>query len=629
MRKITKIAKIVVVALLMGLSTAGQTNASVQDFYFKDFTADYYLTKAEDGTSRLHVKEVLTADFPKTNQNHGITRYIPFTNQGGANRTVQDTRALNLSVTRNGKPEQISKIDTTNDAYVAYIGNASEYVHGEQIYTLEYDFANVITEFDQAGKNISGEKGAVAYQELYWDTNGTGWLQRFDRVTARLHLPSDILANMHEQAWCYVGKYGSKGDGRCEMKRTEDGYSFTAEDLGVGENLTYDVEFNPGTFVVMINKNYTLVIFLAVEVLLLGGLVALAVRRWCKEARPQYKLYKSTFVKPEYQAPRGINVAEGGIISIARTGKTYVATLLELAVNKQVKIKKAPDEAKHEWSIILDTDPNNLTVPQQEMLNILSGDGKFIEGEEIPIIKHRATHYLAGRPKAYQDGARKTLIDDGYLVNKLNTGRMASGFMTVALITILIMMIVTRLDQMSFLQLGSSGAVVGQKILPSIMAVVVFGGMLVLGAISYTAKFAERTKKGIQLARYLDGLKLYINMAEEERLKFLQSVKGADTSTAGIVKLYEKLLPWASLFGLEQSWAKELAKYYEVAGLTDEYEVSMLDAVIAGSIVHDVNHIVTTSTTYSSGSGSSSFSSGGGGGGFSGGGGGGGGGGGW
>ena len=61
---------------------------STQDFYFEDFTADYYLTKAEDGTSKLHVKEVLTAVFPETNQNHGITRTIPFTNQNGKNTVV-------------------------------------------------------------------------------------------------------------------------------------------------------------------------------------------------------------------------------------------------------------------------------------------------------------------------------------------------------------------------------------------------------------------------------------------------------------------------------------------------------------------------------------------------------------
>ena len=56
-------------------------DASVQDFYFEDFTADYYLTKDADGVSNLHVKEALTAVFPDTDQNHGITREVPFLNQ--------------------------------------------------------------------------------------------------------------------------------------------------------------------------------------------------------------------------------------------------------------------------------------------------------------------------------------------------------------------------------------------------------------------------------------------------------------------------------------------------------------------------------------------------------------------
>ena len=55
------------------------------DFYFEDFTADYYLTKLDDNTSSLHVKEVLTAVFPESDQNHGITRDIPYANQDGKN----------------------------------------------------------------------------------------------------------------------------------------------------------------------------------------------------------------------------------------------------------------------------------------------------------------------------------------------------------------------------------------------------------------------------------------------------------------------------------------------------------------------------------------------------------------
>ena len=127
-------------------------------------------------------------------------------------------------------------------------------------------------------------------------------------------------------------------------------------------------------------------------------------------------------------------------------------------------------------------------------------------------------------------------------------------------------------------------------------------------------------------------------MAEADRLKFLQSVEGADASNVGIVKLYEKLLPWASLFGAEESWVKELAKYYEIGDIPEAVSIDVLNGIIASNIAYDVSRAVAASTNYrepssSGGSWSSSSSGGGGfssgGGGFSGGGGGGGGGGGW
>ena len=165
--------------------------------------------------------------------------------------------------------------------------------------------------------------------------------------------------------------------------------------------------------------------------------------------------------------------------------------------------------------------------------------------------------------------------------------------------------------------------------LPSlIVAITSFIITVIIRAIlkSKSEKFAKRTKAGLEASRYMDGLKLYIEMAEKDRLAFLQSVKGADTSDAGIVKLYEKLLPYAALFGVEESWMKELEKYYDVANVeTPEWysgHSEIIRAASFASIIRDTSNIV-SSTSYSS---SSSGSSGGGGGGFSGGGGGGGGG---
>ena len=134
--------------------TANVSAKNTNNFYFEDANFSYYLSKNDDGTSNLHVEETLTAIFPDTDQNHGITRSIPYTNQGGENITAESKNALNFKVMRNGVAEEISKTETSNGAYVFYIGNKNTYVHGRQVYALSYDFNNVITEFDSNGNLI-------------------------------------------------------------------------------------------------------------------------------------------------------------------------------------------------------------------------------------------------------------------------------------------------------------------------------------------------------------------------------------------------------------------------------------------------------------------------------------------
>ena len=64
MRKIITFLVTTVISLL-GLTLP--VNAGVQDFHFSDFTADYYLSKDEEGVSHLKVVENLTAEFPEFN----------------------------------------------------------------------------------------------------------------------------------------------------------------------------------------------------------------------------------------------------------------------------------------------------------------------------------------------------------------------------------------------------------------------------------------------------------------------------------------------------------------------------------------------------------------------------------
>lgn len=124
---------------------------------------------------------------------------------------------------------------------------------------------------------------------------------------------------------------------------------------------------------------------------------------------------------------------------------------------------------------------------------------------------------------------------------------------------------------------------------------------------------------------------MYMQTAEAERLKMLQSPSGRYTEKIDVgdakqlIRLYEKLLPYALLFGIEQEWIRQFADLYKeqpewFAGDSTMFQATAFTHAVGG---------FTSSTNQSFAPPSSSSGSGFGGGGFSGGGGGGGGGGGW
>jgi len=168
-----------------------------------------------------------------------------------------------------------------------------------------------------------------------------------------------------------------------------------------------------------------------------------------------------------------------------------------------------------------------------------------------------------------------------------------------------------------------------------VVGVLTFGPVLFLaGLVSLIMGITlwPLTDKGVALMRYLEGLKMYIKAAEADRLKMLQSPDGAQKvqmsaeDPAQLVKLYERVLPYAVLFGLEKQWNERIGKYYESIGQTPEWFEShngVFNAVLFSSAMSSFVSTSNYSSAISSSAGGSS------GGGSSGGGGGGGGGGGW
>ena len=606
------------------LSCSGDTN----DFYFEDFTADYYLTRDEQGISHLRVVEHLTAVFPECDQNRGIVREIPFTNQDGKNITLP---RLNISATRNGQPEQVANIEHSGNVYLVYLGNSAEYVHGRQEYTLEYEFEKVITDFTR-------------FQELYWDANGTGWRQPFESVTAILHVEEPLLSQLSPgKAWCYVGSYGESGQDRCSIISTTDGYIFTAADLARGENLTFDVEFAADTFTVPEPPlNWTLVLLAAAEAVIIFLIARHFYRKtWAPTAEKRH-WYKYAPVAPQYSPLKGHTVGELAAIYLGKIKNPKVATLLELAVQDKIQFRKEEKTFKNAWYIKIKS-LHGLSREQHDVLKLLAGGTAVAAGDEFKVKKHTYSSTLASIEKSYDKDILSSLKNRHYVEKSANSLSNATpgGNLFAAIIILLILVPnvavllfgLIALTDTIFIGISTddlSRVVGGSGLFFSIIAAAILATIILSILSGSCRRFKERTKSGLELSIYSEGLRQYISLAEAERIEFLQGVKGADTSTKGIVRLHEKLLPYAVLFGLEKSWMAELAHYYEL-----EPELSPAWYAGAGYLsTRDFSSAMSTISSPSvispsSSGGSSSGSSGGGGGGFSGGGGGGGGGGGW
>lgn len=617
---------------------AASSSSNANRFYFQDFSADYYLSKAADGTSRLKVVEKLVAVFPNFDQNHGITRIIPYTNQDGENLTMASDSNLKIQVKHNGIIEKPHKIEAGDGYFTVYIGSPHEYVHERQVYELEYEFQNVIM---NAGAPCTSDMCPYRgpYQELYWDTNGNDWSQRFDNLTARVHLVGeDVQSAFAGKTSCYVGKYGDNGSERCEVKLLDDGVEFHTTKLNARENLTFDLEFDDGTFVVP-DKVYdyrlvgAMVVELAVGVALL--IVIFYIRHQTKAKR---EYYNGLFLTPEYTPPHDFTVAEMATNYVGKKilGSNKVATLMELAVNHKVELAKVGTEKRPKWTVkILSTD---LTSEQADMLKLLAGrDAELAVDQEILIKTHTADKALMRLDRKYSKHIEDRLYEAKLYEPKTAKNKVKTTPCDVlsacaifwVIISIVALPFLIDGDIPSYVLLFGGGWLIA--------AVIILAIMLAVAAFwvsSHYQKFYTRTADGLKWSRYLDGLRLYIQMAEQDRLKFLQSVQGVDTSNQGIVNLYEKLLPYAVIFHLETSWLKEMGKYYEMNDVS-------APVWYAGGVIFSTRDfssamrsistatIATEIATHSGTSGSSSGFSGGGGGGFSGGGGGGGGGGGW
>ena len=606
----------------------------VNDFSFDSFDAAYALSQDSSKRSMLHTNETLVAEFPNFDQNRGIIREIPTDYDG------HSTHITVKSVTDgNGKARSYSMGSDGDFTTITIAVPEGQYVHGKQTYVIDYTQTDVTKYFKDTNDD-----------EFYWDVNGTGWQQSFNSVTASVTIASSLVPKLTGQNACYQGSEGSTK--KCDITADQGTITAGVEKLYGYQGMTVAIGFAPKTFA---DAPFNLIekILEIIPITFLLGLLA-EVTAVVGAAVLHFNLWRRRSGDPiiaQYEPPKGVSAMLAANI-IGKPKKGMAASIVDLAVRGKLRIIEKPQEGFQAAKFgVQQLNVDDLLPDEEGVMNALFAFGGVDMGDISAMISQftgklpPGLKVIGGTQSPTTSSApvdanikwlekKDTLLGDSVqeLTKSVESNAEAVGLRKArhpAVVTIIgvlailgaVLLFITAFtsgDDGLGIALGVIGANAGAWI-----AVLVFG--LVSGLRPLTAE-------GSKLYDQLIGLKLYIQLAEADRLKMLQSISGAEKISTSdgneIVKIYERLLPYAVLFGLEKEWSAELAKYYGTTS-PDWYSGANMGAFdVAAFSTGIAAFSAVSAATSSSSSSSGGFSSdgGSGGGGSSGGGGGGGGG---
>lgn len=567
-------------ALLLPFSARGaavaQTASNTEDFTITSFAGEYYLND-NDKQGSLKVTETIDVFF--RGYNHGILRALPRDYKGKSTNlevtSVTDSVGANIPYTTY----------ESNGNLVLKIGDANKVITGAKRYIIDYRQQNVVTFYDD-------------HDEWYWDINGDGWSQEFTKVSATLHTPASIKGKR-----CFTGKYGSSAQD-CTIENELGGTVFkTTKTLKAGETLSVVAAFNPGYFTKPpLSETLLPILWRAAQVVVPAVLLTgFGFVEWRKKGKD---LKGRGTIIPAYEPPKGFSAAESAaILNYAVSPKAISATIIDLAIRKYVRIaevteKKIFKDGKAIQLELRSADYSKLKRHEVDILDAIFPGRTPGEIVKIDSLKNKLYKTQANVQKSIM----AQLVNEKYFPsNPITAG---AKLFIIAGVAIVLGFILG-----SWLSFGLVGG----------------GAMLVL----FGSLMKRRTAQGVAVLEEIKGLKLYIETAEADRIKMLQSVDAKyapkTDAPARTVELFEKLLPFAIILGVEKTWAKEFEHIYTQP---PEWYSGNWTTFSTIYLINSIDNSV-DSMSQSFAPAQSSSGSGMGGGGFSGGGGGGGGGGGW
>ncbi|MGZ0712818.1 DUF2207 domain-containing protein (plasmid) [Coraliomargarita sp. W4R53] len=580
------VALVATVVVLPALTSTDRASAvvlaGVDDFAFESMDVTYELGRADDGTSTVLVTERFVALFPDSDQNRGMRRSIPDSYLGSP------VSPEFVSITDADGSPLPSEVDW-EDGYFSMTSRASGFVHGRQTYVFTYTLANVANYFSDTDDD-----------EFYWNVNGTEWAQPFGEVTARVKLSPELEEARNAQQSCYVGYENDTTT--CEISDDGDQLMAQASDVLPYQTMTIAVGFEPGTFATFNSSPLASGWGWAQAVAMLG-LIGAVVAAGVSRSRHLKDAPGRPTIITEFTPPRGVDALESAVL-LGLPAKAIPAEVLEQAVVGSIRIIEGKRKAFGGVRLIAE-----LIDPAKA-----DGDGRMLLAGLFPE-QQPGEQFEFGRSDTRFSSAAQGILKaatqelfNRELRREVPMGArglpLAIAFVAAAAVVVC-----------GFFAIDSFVEVWVPLLLMVAAVVIVF---VVMGMLAHK----PLTAKGAEVRDHLAGLKIFIEWAEADRIRMLQSPARAervpvDTNDPRVMlKLYEALLPFAVVFGQEQEWAEELAVLYEANSAPSWYlGTAGFNAGAFSSGISSLSAASTASSASSSGGSSGGGSAGGGGGG--------------
>jgi len=542
MRKI----KILILAIILSTFTAYIPAARAQDAErIESFHSDINIQP----NGQVEVKEKIKYFFPLPK--HGIIRYIPVKyavkNAGSLTGSYNVyLTLLGVSIEKeNGQIETVPyQKDEKSGTANLKIGDSQKEVSGSVTYLIDYRVARAInfspTRLDDTNRSSGGPAGNENQDEFYWNVTGTGWEVPISTVSAEVHFPADIDPNIWKFT-CFTGLLGSEQKECTEEASGSRSVVFGSRwELPAKEGLTIVAGFPKGVVTPpSVSENLYLILQhdLLVYLFLLIPLVSFVVLfvLWFLKGRDPEG--KDTII-PFYAAPDNLTPVElGTLLDEKADTKDISSCVIDLAVRGYLKIREIENrylfgifKGKPNYEIQLLRTDDLIPESERKVFDAIfaagSSPGKIVKLSDL---QNTFPAALSG----IKEGVYAGLVRKGYFPKSPERVRNTYFF------------------------IGAVVGFLGIILFVNDSGIIGAGSMFLTGAMIAVFGFfmPRKTAKGVDVYEKILGLKEYLKVAEEDRIKF-------HNAPAKKPEVFEKLLPYAMVLGVEKEWARQFEGIY-------------------------------------------------------------------